>query len=89
MKTAYYHINHAPGYGPRIFVPYAYELEAKALLDPLSCWGGSDKDTGIAKGWEFGQVHLSTALASAIITLREAGFCVAELDDSNHREVWK
>jgi hypothetical protein len=85
--TIYVQRDHAVGYGPRIFVPYEHVAALKWILDPLSTWQGSDKDTGKAKGWEF-PTSEPKRLSVAIIQAADAGFKTIPLDASNAHEVW-
>lgn len=86
--TIYVQRDHAVGYGPRIFVPYEHVATLTPILDPLSTWQRSDKDTGKTKGWEFPPQNIERSLGEAILTALELGFIVAPLDASNTHEVW-
>lgn len=89
MKRAFFSNSYTPGYGPRIFVPYEFAQEARTVLDPLSCWGGTDKDTGKAKGWEFSTMpDRQSRYWEAITELKRAGFTVDGIGQHNADEVW-
>lgn len=86
-KTIYVHRFAPSGYGPRIFVPYAYVKDLDSILGKLSAWGGADKDTGKAKGYEFSS-HDRYALGTAIHAAETLGFNVVDVTAENGHEVW-
>jgi hypothetical protein len=87
---AYLQSNTMPGYGRRIYIPYRYAnaLVVKAM-DRFSCWGGSDKDTGLCLAWELGTFTDNTNFLITKIWLGCNGFTLEECSEANQCQVWK
>jgi len=75
------------GYGPRIFVKYADVETLDASLKPLTTWGGSDKNTGKAMGYEFPSGTPNRFLAAIEACVR-AGFTIIEATPGTTKEFW-
>ncbi|WNM70178.1 hypothetical protein [Myxococcus phage Mx1] len=90
QKTAYLSnansVGGYSGYGPRIFLAYAdISTDARDILNTYDRWNGPDKDTGKAKGWEFGSAE---AYAQAVLQLAQKGYAVVAVSEQNRDKVW-
>lgn len=86
-KKIYVSMHTVPGYGPRIYVPYDHLHELDADFKPLSTWGGYDKDTGKAKGYEFPSTDESRIIKACFIA-SSRGFTVVNASAENSHEFW-
>lgn len=76
------------GYGPRIFVKYEDVQTLDAALKPLTTWGGYDKDTGKAKGYEFPSSDFDRFF-NAVEACVRAGFRIVDANPHTSKEFWK
>jgi hypothetical protein len=75
------------GYGPRIFVPHEHTQALDAVFKALSTWGGHDKDTGLAWGYEFPSSE-PERLAAALWEAESKGFVLEDATSDNAKEFW-
>jgi hypothetical protein len=75
------------GYGPSMFVLYDDVPRLNAILAPLSTWGGHDKDTGLAKRYEFPSAD-PTRFDAAVKVVKRLGFAVEDASTDNAKEFW-
>lgn len=87
-KKVYVYRDAPPGYGPRVFVLYADVATLDAVLKRLSTWGGHDKDTGKAKGYEFPSSE-PWRFADACAYAASRGFQVVDAAPENGAEFWE
>ncbi len=87
MKRVYAYRDAPVGYGPRLFVLYDDVPTLDAVLKPLTTWGGYDKDTGKAKGYEFPGSD-RTRFNIAVYEVRRLGFEVVDAGAENADEFW-
>lgn len=86
-KRVYVYRTAPVGYGPRMFVLYDDVDALNSTLKPLSAWGGHDKDTGKANGYEFPS-SAPWRFEDACAYAAARGFQVVDASADNGHEFW-